>query len=639
MSLQASEGEPIIADLDGDGRTDIFVRSRGGGYVEVGVGVCYWNQGNGTFVEQRLSPPLQFTVGLRPLDFDGDGAADIVGFLRGMIYAYHLANRVPTMTALALEGFAAGNAALGRPDLDGDGLRDLVIMDRAVNIIWGREDGKLVDRSRYSFPGGGSNSQLVDVNGDGAIDIVSESGGSVLYGRRGSKRLHAAAAFMPDVQQSAGVSVAELNGDGRPDLIVDDKVGNRTVVLLGDGTGVFGPGPIYAARAGLQGAPVVGDLDGDGLFDLAVDASGAGSVAAVLFGDGAGGFGGGRLDLAAGRPVAVARVGDASAPSLVVRTGTGVSLVAVSRDRHADVSLATGCDEDDAISAVDLGARSGADLVIGTPSHGARLMRRTPDGWSEFATVPFFGARERNAVALESAPGVPHYLLVRDESGYRVYDPTAGGQLAEMSFGRSVAGSIVSMQTADFDGDGLRDLVVTAGYGPPNLMRAFIHRNIGDGTLEPHGRANVTYSYSAGSGAGDLDGDGLPEVVVVTEAGVEVLRNTEAEPTLRCVVLPPVANQDTPVKVVINAVPSNPGILSLSLDGLLLRQWQWPLLSAVPLPPPLLLGKRTVSVHYADEEDGDSDVELNVDVHPRPPRALLRRPPRPLTAAGDRRHP
>jgi len=638
MSLQASEGEPIIADLDGDGRNDIFVRCTGG-IAGIGVGVCYWNQGDETFLEQRMSPPLQFTIGLRPLDFDGDGVTDIVGFKAGMIVAYRFVGRVPDMIASVFPGFPPGPPVLGRPDLDGDGLRDLVIVDRAVNVIWGREDGTLVDRSRYSFPGGGYDSQVVDVNGDGAIDIVSESGGAILYGRRGHRRLHAAAAFMPEVQQSGGVSVAELDSDGHPDLVVDDIVGKRTVVLLGDGTAAFSAGPTYAARAGLQGTPVVADLDGDGLPDLAVDDSAGGSAAAVLFGDGTGGFGGGRLDLAAGRPVAVARVADASAPSLVVRSSTEVSLVAVSRDRHAVVSSVTACEEDDIISAVDLGAAAGAELVIGTRYHGTRLMRWTPGGSQEFATVPYFGARERNAIALESAPGVPRYLLAWDESGYRVYDPTAGGELAEISEGRNLVGNITSIQTVDFDGDGLRDLVVTAGSGHPHLTQVFIHRNLGDGTLEPYGRARVTYSYASGLGAGDLDGDGLPEAVVVTEAGVEVLRNTEAEPRLRCVALPPIASQDTPVKVVINAFPSTPGLLSLSLDGLLLRQWQWALLTAVPLPLPLPLGTRVVRVHYADEEDGDSDIELTVDVRPRPPRRTLARPPRHGTVASDRWYP
>jgi len=635
-SLQASEGELAIGDFDGDGRNDIFVRCSGGALGN-GVGVCYWNEGDGTFLEQRLSPPLQFTIGLRPLDFDGDGVTDVVGFSAGMIVAYRVVDRVPSMVASVLPGFVPGNVVLGRPDLDGDGLRDLVIVDQAVNIIWGREDGTLVDRSRYSFPGGGSNSQLVDVNGDGAMDIVSESGGAVLYGRRGDRRLHAAAAFVRDVRQSAGVSLAELNGDGHPDLLVDDIVGNRTVVLLADGAGAFSEGPSYASRAGLQGVPVVADLDGDGLPDLAVDAGGGSDATVVLFGDGTGGFGGGRLDLDAGRPVAAARVADASAPSLVLRSASEVRLVAVSRARYADVSSAAGCENGDVISAVDLGATSGADLVIGTRSHGARLVRRTPDGWAEFATVPFFGEQERDAIALESAPGVPRYLLIRSESEYRVYDPTAGGELAETASGRNLAGSIGAMKTVDFDGDGLRDLVLTAGQSHPLLMQTFIYRSLGDGTLEPYGRARVTYSYGPGTGAGDLDGDGLAEVVVVTEAGVEVLRNTEAEPTLRCVVLPSLANQDTPVRVVVNAVPANPGILSVSLDGMALRQWQWPVLAAVPLPLPLPLGARAIGVHYVDEEGGDSDIELTLDVRPRPPRHGLPRPRLPAAVAGNDR--
>jgi hypothetical protein len=633
-NFQPSEGRVAVADFDGDGLNDIFARGVSG-YLNIGVGACLWNQGGVSFVTQSLSPPMQFPENLRPFDFDGDGAADMVGFASGMVVAFRLANRVPTSVASVLPEFAPGYAAVGRPDLDGDGWPDLVSsLGPALNVVWGREDGKLVDVSRFSLPGEGGVPQLLDVDGDGATDLVASSGSQVLYGRKGVRRFHAAMALTPDLHRSAGVSVTDLDGDARPDLVVDDVTGGRTVILLRDEDGGFRSGPVYAARAGRQGSPIVADLDGDGLADLAVDGSGSGSTAAVLFGDGAGGFGGGRLDLSAGRPVTVARVAGSGAPSLVARSGTEIRLVGISRDRLAEVSFVAECDEDDAVSAVDLAAAGGADLAIATLYHGLTLLRRAPQGWTEFATLPWLGYRELGVAALDVAPGVPRFLVEWSEGGYKVYDPTAGGELVMTDFGQDL-GNVHSVQVVDFDGDGLRDLVIIGGYGPPSPVSLFVHRNLGDGTLEPYGRAMGGPSYAPGAVAGDLDGDGWPEVAVVTEAGVEVLRNIEAVPKLRCVAVPAVVDQRTAVRVVVNAEPSNPGIVFVFLDGLLVHRSQGPPMLAVPLPQPLSVGRHEVRVHYADQVYGDSEAALTIEVRPRPPRPRLQRPAQP-TAGGNK---
>jgi hypothetical protein len=233
--------------------------------------------------------------------------------------------------------------------------------------------------------------------------------------------------------------------------------------------------------------------------------------------------------------------------------------------------------------------------------------------------------------ALDVAPGVPRFLVEWSEEGYRVCDPAAGGDPV-MTDADQVVGHVRSIQVVDFDGDGLRDLVIIGGYGPPAPMSVFVHRNLGDGTLEPYGRAMVGPSYRPGAGAGDLDGDGLPEVAVVTEAGVEVLRNIEAVPRLRCVAVPAVATQGAPVRVVVNAEPANPGMVSVFLDGLLVFRSQGQPMWTVPLPQPLSVGRHEIAVHYADQVYGDGDASLSLEVHPRPPRPRLPRPAQP--AAG-----
>src|SRR5438270_2982486 len=61
---------------------------------------------------------------------------------------------------------------------------------------------------------------------------------------------------------------ADINGDGRVDLVTANQVGAEVSVLLGLGDGTFvSPDAVGTA---LRSTPVVADLDGDGTADIAV---------------------------------------------------------------------------------------------------------------------------------------------------------------------------------------------------------------------------------------------------------------------------------------------------------------------------------------------------------------------------------
>src|SRR2546425_1212566 len=110
-----------------------------------------------------------------------------------------------------------------------------------------------------------------DVNGDGKPDLVTVNTGantvSVLLG-------NGAGSFGPRTDFGTGavphgLAIADLDGDGNPDLVVANTGANTVSVLLGTGTGTFAPAMDFPTGA----APffvAVGDLNGDGIPDLVV---------------------------------------------------------------------------------------------------------------------------------------------------------------------------------------------------------------------------------------------------------------------------------------------------------------------------------------------------------------------------------
>lgn len=141
-----------------------------------------------------------------------------------------------------------------------------------------------------------------DFNGDGCLDLVTDSWGEdrleiLLNDCKGSFRT-------PGIYVSVGkhpyqrIRVADLNGDGKADIVSPNLEGNNVSILLGDGRGAFAQpagSPFPCGDSPFNVA--VGDVNGDGLADLAIvnspsstaDRSGRDGLT-VLLGDGRGKF-------------------------------------------------------------------------------------------------------------------------------------------------------------------------------------------------------------------------------------------------------------------------------------------------------------------------------------------------------------
>jgi len=132
-----------------------------------------------------------------------------------------------------------------------------------------------------------------DFNNDGFADIVTANESSpgnisILLGG-GNGTFSTVPALIAVGKEPHSVVVADVNKDGRADLITTNIASNNVSVLLGAGNGTFGAAIGYGAGAGAAAA-TVGDFNGDGKIDIATANLNANTVS-ILAGDGLGSFG------------------------------------------------------------------------------------------------------------------------------------------------------------------------------------------------------------------------------------------------------------------------------------------------------------------------------------------------------------
>ena len=122
-----------------------------------------------------------------------------------------------------------------------------------------------------------------DLNGDGKPDLVVANRGSntvsVLLGN-GQRHLRAATNFAAGTAPYS-VAVGDLNGDGKPDLVVANYGSNTVSVLLGTGNGTFAAATNFAVGTAPYSVAVA-DVNGDGKPDLVVADGGSNDVSVLL---------------------------------------------------------------------------------------------------------------------------------------------------------------------------------------------------------------------------------------------------------------------------------------------------------------------------------------------------------------------
>src|ERR1017187_4122519 len=272
------------ADVNGDGKMDLISANYYGNSLSV-----LTNSGSGGFVLSGT-----YSVGTYPnvivtADVNGDGKVDLICPNSGSSTLSVLTNN--GSGGFVLSGtypVGAGPLSVVEMDVNGDGKMELICANGSGNtlsVLTNNGSGKLVLAGTYPVGNGPYFVAAADVSGDGKVDLITANwaggGGNTLtvLTNNGSGGFVLASTLIVGSGPRC-VATADVNGDGKVDLISANIYGNSLSVLTNNGSGGF------VLATNLSGFNVANwvtaaDVNGDGRVDL-ISANGGNLTLSVL---------------------------------------------------------------------------------------------------------------------------------------------------------------------------------------------------------------------------------------------------------------------------------------------------------------------------------------------------------------------
>jgi len=371
-----------------------------------------------------------------------------------------------------------------------------------------------------------------DLNRDGILDLAvantNSNNVSILLG-------NADGTFQPAVNIATGttpyaVAIADFDGDSIPDLVVANFGSSNATVWFGVGDGTFHNRVDYAAGNG-PAYVAVGDFNNDGHMDFAV-ANFTDNTVGIYAGDGLGSF-----SIPPGSPfnagsspswIAVADFNRDGKPDLAIAnqavSGTVSILLGAGDGTFPTVTSYAAGNTTVSVAVADLNGDGNAD-ILATNIGDNTLMIRLGNGDGTLGsanTISFVPTNPTAVITLDFNRDGKVDFVVLGSDFFTVYQGDGNGSF-NSSFFFFAGNSSVDIKAADFNRDGRDDLAVT------NLGSNQVSILLNNGVCWTNCTTFAAPAYYAAGGTpssvavGDLNRDGIPDVVVANGTDVAVL--------------------------------------------------------------------------------------------------------------------
>jgi hypothetical protein len=264
-----------VADLNNDGLQDVVVGySSAGGQVSV-----FLNQGGGV-LGARTDFPTGTNFGMNSIesaDLNADGFRDLVCGIFGGGVRILFNNGSGGFGAAVVYGGTASVRQVAIGDIDGNGTPDVVAADssgasKVLSFLNSAGTGVLTSPPALNLPGSPNINGIALVNddNDSSLDVLFSAGPSGMYRAKGNGNgtFQTPSLALGSVG-GAFIRLADVTGDGRPDVFIPHQAQQGVFVCTNTGPGTYSnAGLVSVPGTNIKWSCAVADVNGDGVKDL-----------------------------------------------------------------------------------------------------------------------------------------------------------------------------------------------------------------------------------------------------------------------------------------------------------------------------------------------------------------------------------
>lgn len=289
------------------------------------------------------------------------------------------------------------------------------------------------------------------------------------------------------------IAVADINGDGKPDIVVANGCGlgpscsiGAVAVLLGNGDGTFQAAKNFKSGLAFTSSVAVADVNGDGKPDLVLSTGvtcspACAGMGSVLLGNGDGTFGTFHTFLTGGYEAGAVAIADVDGDDkLDILVSNAFENSNLSGHGSLGVLLGNGDGTFQAAQTYDTGDLAPNSLVLGKLNDNGKL----------------------------------DAVLVHPDGNLAVLMGNGDGSFQAAQIYRTGGALSYSVAIADINGDGKPDLIATGGTGSGESSEVGVLLGNGDGSFQPVVAFDTGAPFSSSVAVADVNGDGYPDLIV-----------------------------------------------------------------------------------------------------------------------------